>query len=149
MFLYNILQAPDIKIDTTIIDDIMQCVANKVNKKQQWALNIVFISSDDIQELNKQYRNKDTSTDVLSFHYYDDFSDLKNDETAGEVVLCLDKIAPDAIQNNVTQAEQIYMLIIHSILHILWYDHENDDDYKIMHTLEKSIYREVLGKELN
>lgn len=149
MFSYCLLQAPDIKIQETIIDDIMHHVADKVEKKQNWILNIVFVSSDDIQALNKQYREKDVSTDVLSFHYYDDFSEIEAWEIAGEVVLCIDKIASDAKQNKVSEPEQIYMLIIHSVLHILWYDHINDDDYKIMHALEKSIYSEVFGKSFD
>lgn len=149
MFLSNILQAPDIKIQQNIIDDIMSAVADKIDKKQNWTINIVFISSDEIQNYNKKYREKDQSTDVLSFHYYDDFSELDDDEVAWEVLLCLDKIGPDAEKNNVSPAEQSYMLIIHSLLHILWHDHLGDDDYKIMHTLEKSIYSEVFWKDFN
>ncbi len=149
MFAYDILQASDIKIEKSIIDDIMHHVEDKIQKIQKWLLNIVFVSEDEIKKLNKQYRNKDTSTDVLSFHYYDDFSELGDDEVAWEVVLCLDKIASDATENNVSESEQTYMLIIHSLLHILWYDHEDDDDYKIMNALEKSIYSEVFGKNFD
>jgi len=149
MFAYSILQAPDIEIDKNIVDDIMQHVADKVQKTQKWTLNIVFVSSVEIQNLNKQHRNKDISTDVLSFHYYDDFSELEDSEIAWEVILCLDKIAPDAKVNWVTRSEQTYMLIIHSVLHILGHDHENDNDYKIMDALEKSIYSEVFGKNFD
>jgi ssRNA-specific RNase YbeY (16S rRNA maturation enzyme) len=42
--------------------------------------------------LNNDYRQKDSVTDVLSFHYYEDFSDLEVEETAGEVILCESKI---------------------------------------------------------
>ncbi|MDC0506160.1 rRNA maturation RNase YbeY [Candidatus Gracilibacteria bacterium] len=149
MFSYDILQAPDLEIDQTIIDDIFARVEDKIQKTQKGTLNIVFVSSEEIKNFNKQYRNKDKSTDVLSFHYYDDFSDLQDEEVAGEVILCLDKIAPDAKANGVTEPEQIYMLIIHSLLHILGYDHEDDDDYKIMSALEKSIYSEVFGKSFD
>jgi rRNA maturation RNase YbeY len=45
-------------------------------------LNIVFLDDDSIQKLNNQYRNIDKSTDVLSFHYFDDFSQLNNDDIA-------------------------------------------------------------------
>ena len=149
MFAYSILQAPDIEISPKIVDDIMQHVADKVKKTQKWTLNIVFVSSDEIQSLNKQHRNKDMSTDVLSFHYYDSFDELEVEEIAGELILCLDKIGSDAITNAVSDSEQIYMLIIHSVLHILWYDYESDDDYKLMHALEKSIYSEVFGKSFD
>lgn len=149
MFLYNILQAPDIKIDQTCVDNIFFITEKQVTLSQNWTLNIVFVSWDEIASLNKTYRNKDSSTDVLSFHYYDDFSPLESHEIAGEIILCQDRIAWDAQTNNVTIVEQIYMLIIHSLLHILGYDHQNDDDYKTMHALEKSIYREVFGKDFN
>jgi rRNA maturation RNase YbeY len=45
-----------------------------------------------MQELNKNYRNIDTTTDVLSFHYFEDFSSLKQKEIAGEIILSQNKI---------------------------------------------------------
>ncbi len=149
MFLYSILQAPNIDIDPSVIDDIVSAVAKKVEKQQSGTLNIVFVWSDEIKELNNTHRKIDKDTDVLSFHYYDDFESLEDDEIAWEIVLCLDKIAPDAKRNSISKSRQVYILLIHSMLHILWYDHLGDDDYKTMNTLEKSIYREIFGEELD
>jgi probable rRNA maturation factor len=50
------------------------------------------MDNDSIQNLNKNYRNIDKSTDVLSFHYHDDFSGLKSEDIAGEIILSEDKI---------------------------------------------------------
>jgi probable rRNA maturation factor len=55
-------------------------------------INIVFLDDNSIKNLNKKYRNIDSSTDVLSFHYFDDFSTLNKDEIAGEIILSLEKI---------------------------------------------------------
>ena len=52
----------------------------------------MFVDAESIQNLNKKYRNKDEVTDVLSFHYFDDFSFLSENDVAGEIVLHQDKI---------------------------------------------------------
>jgi ssRNA-specific RNase YbeY (16S rRNA maturation enzyme) len=82
MFLYNILQAADIKIEETCIDNIFSVIKKQVSLNQSGTLNIVFVSNEEITELNTKYRDKKSATDVLSFHYYDDFSSLSSEEVA-------------------------------------------------------------------
>ena len=61
---------------------VFQALSEQVSITQAGTVNIAFLSDDEIQELNKNYRNIDKTTDVLSFHYFEDFSDLKSDEIA-------------------------------------------------------------------
>jgi probable rRNA maturation factor len=56
----------------------------------------VFVSDEEIQYLNKTYREKDSVTDVLSFHYFEDFSNLQKDDIAGELIFCESKILSQA-----------------------------------------------------
>jgi probable rRNA maturation factor len=56
----------------------------------------VFVDDDSIQKLNKDYRHMDKVTDVLSFHYYDDFSELVPEDIAGEIILSENKITSQA-----------------------------------------------------
>ncbi len=146
MFSYFLLNKPDIDIKEEIIDKIFKEVSNIVNKKQKWILNIVFLDDDSIKNLNKKYRNIDKTTDVLSFHYFDDFSNLKNEDIAWEIVMSINKIKSQAKEYAWTEEQEFYKLLIHSILHILGYDHEEDNDYTIMHELEKRIFKEVFEK---
>lgn len=92
MFTYEFIHLPNFKIDTSLVDSIFESVSKYIPLPQDGILNIVFISEEEIQALNSQYRKKDEVTDVLSFHYFEDFSQLKKDEIAGELVFCETKI---------------------------------------------------------
>jgi len=110
---------------------------------QNGTINIVFLDSNSIQKLNNNYRKKDTPTDVLSFHYFDDFSGLHPDDIAGEIVLLEDYIISQWEEYWLWTEKEFYKLVIHSLLHILWYDHENDEEYKEMQSFEDIIWEKV------
>ncbi len=146
MFSYNIVKSPNFQINKKTIDSIFKIISNIEKKEQKWVLNIVFIDSDGIKNLNKNYRNKDNATDVLSFHYYDDFSSLNETDIAWEIVMCEEKILSQAEEYGLWEEKEFYKLLIHSILHIIGYDHEKDNDYKVMQNLEDTIWKEVFEK---
>lgn len=146
MFKYNLTIIPSFDINIKYIDTIFNISSKIVNKEQKWTLNIVFLDPDSIQNLNKTYRWIDKTTDVLSFHYFDDFSELDNDDIAWEIILSEEKIKSQAIEYWLWEEKEFYKLLIHSILHILWYDHELDNEYRIMQELEDKIWQEVFGK---
>ena len=146
MFKYNILEKPSFDVNEKVIDTIFNIVWNIVNIPQKWTLNIVFLDDDSIQNLNKTYRNIDKTTDVLSFHYFDNFNDLNDNDIAWEIILSENKILSQAIEYWLWNEKEFYKLIIHSILHILWYDHELENDYEIMQALEDKIWVEVFWK---
>ncbi|MDD3645778.1 MAG: rRNA maturation RNase YbeY [Candidatus Gracilibacteria bacterium] len=146
MFSYSIINPPSFNYSKKTIDSIFEKVSNIIQKPQNGILNIVFLDLDGIKNLNKTYRGIDKATDVLSFHYYDDFSILKDGEPAGEVVICEDKLKSQALDYNHSEEKEFYRLLIHSILHILGYDHEYDKDYEIMQSFEDIIWSEVFEK---
>jgi len=146
MFTYNITINQDLKLDKKVIDKIFICISNIVTIKQEWSLNIVFLDWESIKNLNNKYRKINKTTDVLSFHYYDDFSDLKKDDIAWEIIMSQERIRLQAIEYWLWEEWEFYKLLIHSILHILWYDHEKTDEYKIMSELENKIWTEVFEK---
>jgi ssRNA-specific RNase YbeY (16S rRNA maturation enzyme) len=82
MFSYNLLLKPRFRINKKIIDNIFESISNSIDKPQNGILNIVFLDDDSIKKLNKNYRNIDSSTDVLSFHYFTDFSKLSKKDIA-------------------------------------------------------------------
>lgn len=146
MFGYNILALPSFSIEENIIKNIFLQIEKEIKKTQKWTLNIVFVKAEEIQKLNKNYRNIDKFTDVLSFHYYDDFEEIDDNNIAGEIILCEEKIISQAIEYWLWEEKEFYKLMIHSILHILWYDHENNKDYEIMKNLENKIWKDVFKK---
>lgn len=143
MFQYKIINEGNFIYKEDIIKEIFSTINNEVNINQNWTINIVFVSDEEIQNLNKNYRDKDKVTDVLSFHYFDDFSMLKEEDTAWEVILSLNKIRSQWIEYWLWEEKEFYKLIIHSVLHILWYDHETDNDYEIMQWFENKIWAKI------
>lgn len=144
MFTYNKTNIPDnVNLDNKILNKIFKEINNLVKKEQKWIINIVFTDNEYIKDLNKKFRNKDKATDVLSFHYYEDFSDLKEEDLAWEIIISHEIIYDQAKENNLTVEQESYVLIIHSILHILWYDHEKESEYLVMKKLEDKVWGKI------
>lgn len=74
-------------------------IADSVDIPQQGILNIAFLSDDEIQVLNREHRGIDNTTDVLSFHYFDDFTDIADIDTAGEIILSESRIVSQALEH--------------------------------------------------
>ena len=143
MFQHYLTSSPTFHIDKKTLDSIFKILSETIKKEQHGTINIVFLDDDSIQKLNNQYRKKDTPTDVLSFHYFEDFSDLWESDIAGEIVLSVSHIISQWEEYGLWTEKEFYKLIIHSLLHILGYDHEEDNDYKIMSRFEKEIWEKV------
>lgn len=146
MFNYKIINSPDFEIDQNIIKMIFDNIQILENKIFNWTLNIVFVDSNTIKELNNNYRKKDEITDVLSFNYYSEFELLKDEDIAWELVFCEEKIKSQAIEYWLWEEKEFYKLLIHSVLHIIWYDHINDEDYEVMNKKEKIIWDKIYWK---
>lgn len=146
MFRYNLLQKPNFIVRKKVIDSIFNIISSTINISQSWTINIVFLSDYSIKKLNKNYRNINKTTDVLSFHYFDDFALLKQKDIAWEVIMSEKKIISQGKKYLLWSEKEFYKLLIHSILHILWYDHEIENDYKEMQNLENKIWKEVFEK---
>lgn len=111
-------------------------------------ISVTFVSDDEIQNLNKEYRNIDKSTDVLSFPLSEDFVnfDFNHDTNAallGDIVISIDHVKSQAIEYNHSFARELSYLVVHSCLHLLGFDHENEDDKKIMREHEKNIMEKL------
>ena len=104
----------------------------------QGILNIVFVNDKYIQALNKNYREKDQPTDVLSFNYWDKNPDSP-EELIGEIYISIETAERQAKEFKHSLSDEIRRLLIHGLLHIHGYDHEEDEDYEVMNKLEEGI----------
>lgn len=129
-----------------IIETVFRAVSDQIDIAQAGTVNIAFLGDNEIQELNKTYRGIDKTTDVLSFHYFDDFEGLEDQEIAGEIIMSEAKILAQAEEYGNTPEAEFAKLLIHSTLHLLGYDHEDDEDYVEMHTEEQKIEKILLEK---
>ena len=102
-------------------------------------VSIILIDSLEIHEMNKQYRNIDRPTDVLSFEEYED-------DYLGEIFICEEKVYEQAIAYNHSNEREFAFLLTHGLLHLLGYDHIKKEDEEVMfkkqdELLNKTIYR--------
>lgn len=146
MFNYKIINNPKFIIDEKIVKKLFKEISLIDEKIQKWTLNIVFVDSIEIKKLNNTYRKIDKNTDVLSFNYFFEFDNLKKNEIVWELVFCEEKIIIQWEEYWLWQEKEFYKLLIHSILHIIWYDHEDDNDYKIMSNIENMLWNKIFWK---
>jgi probable rRNA maturation factor len=140
LFHFELFNTPlSIVLSSDILRSIFHEIASRNPIAQNGTINIVFVSDDEMQSLNRQYRDKDATTDVLSFHYFETFDSLEESEIAGEILLSESKILEQAKTYEHSIESETYKLIIHGILHIIGYNHETDEEYEIMHPREIEI----------
>lgn len=109
-------------------------------------ISISFVDAAEIQSLNKSYRGVDAVTDVLSFPLFDEDTELEEDEILplGDVVICMDRVLEQAKEFGHSDEREILYLYVHSLLHLLGYDHMEESDKAEMRTRERAIM-EALG----
>ncbi len=138
MFSFSLINEPNaFVISEDRIREILEYVEKNVPIAQNGILNVAFLSDEEIRVLNRDYRSIDKTTDVLSFHYHADFSELSAGDTAGECIFSEAKILAQAEEHGHSHEEEFLVLFIHSVLHILGFDHESDEDFADMWTYEK------------
>ena len=98
-------------------------------------LSLLFTGNDEIQVINKQYRGKDQPTDVISFAYHEteDF-DIGPYDTLGDIVISMERVEEQAAEYNHSLKRELYYVLTHGLLHLLGYDHIEEDDKKEMRT---------------
>jgi len=99
---------------------------DSIDEAEGKTFSIAFISDRRMRELNKFFRGKDTTTDVLSFPHEPDEFDV--DKTnLGDIVISAEQAQRQAKENGLTLDNEIKQLILHGILHLCGYDHETDN----------------------
>lgn len=111
--------------------------------KKDISLSIVLVDKKTIRFLNKKYRKKDRSTDVLSFNYSSDILKSKKGELFGEIIICWPVIKEQAKFYQVDLKEELARVVVHGLLHLFGYDHEKKKEKKIMDNKTDKIIREV------
>ncbi len=131
-----------VDIDILKVEEYVKFICKKQNLENA-IFNIIFVSSEEIHKINKEYRNVDRVTDVISFALEDN-QDIKYDDfrLLGDIYICVDKVYEQAELYNHSSMRELCFLITHGILHLLGYDHMNEEDEKEMFTLQEALLDE-------
>lgn len=110
-------------------------------------LGIIFVDDPFIIDLNAKYADTEKVTDVLAFTLQDDDNGGCSWNTLGEVYISVDRAIVQAREYSVSLAEEMARLVIHGLLHLLGYDHTQDDD-RVQMKSKEARYLELM-RELN
>ena len=124
-----------------VVIEVLKTVEYKFTKNHQ--LNLSFVSSEEMQLLNKTYRNKDKPTNVLSFELPKNFP-VGNEKTLiGEIALCEEIIYEESKKYKKIFENRLKHMIIHGLLHLIGYDHQDAEETSKMERLEKEIMNKL------
>ena len=114
-------------------------------------VGVKFVDGTEIQKLNKEFRDVDKVTDVLSFPMFDikpgqkiekvlsKLDVLESEIYLGDIVICKDKVYSQAKEFCISKKKELCYLAVHSFLHLLGYDHETPSQEKKMYTFAEKI----------
>ncbi len=110
----------------------------------QVEFNVVIVDNPYIHKLNKEYRNIDRETDVITFAL-EDTKDItyENYRLLGDIYISIDKAKEQAILYEHSLKRELCFLAVHGFLHLLGYDHMNEQDEKVMFGLQEDILNEA------
>lgn len=121
------------------LEKYMNFVVDKLDLKKA-IFNIIFVNSEEIHKINKEYRNVDRITDVISFALEDnkDIS-YKDFRLLGDIYIAIEVAYSQALEYNHSTEREVCFLSTHGLLHLLGYDHMKEEDEKIMFGKQKEL----------
>ena len=134
----------DIKITDEIknlIEKSIAAVLKVENLDENVEVSVSFVGDEEIRALNRDYRGVDKSTDVLSFPMDDEFIIVSR--ILGDVIINTRRVMEQAEELGHSEERELSYLTVHSILHLLGYDHMEDEDKKEMREREKLAMKEL------
>ena len=114
----------------------------KVDEKTE--ISVLLTDDKFIRSLNNKYRGMDKSTDVLSFSLREGSVktlESESDKLLGDIIISVETAQRQADNLNHSMEKELAVLLIHGLLHLTGYDHEEDKDYKMMREREREILK--------
>ena len=140
---------PPGSIDPVRVENFISEVLKDLNLKN-WDISLLFCDDAFIQNLNKQYRDIDAPTDVLSFEQGDEYFDEAGETRfmAGDIVISLDSLRFNAEEFNVEINEELKRLIVHGILHLNGMDHSDNSPEQEMLKFQEELLMQYKNMEI-
>lgn len=152
-----------VEVNEEFIEKLKKVIKLALNEEEvdvECEISMVFVDNEEIKEINNSTRKIDRETDVLSFpmleyenkkvfkeiyknHEFSQ-SDFDGDELVlGDIVLSLEKALEQSKEFNHSYEREASYLVVHSVLHLLGYDHMNDEEKQVMRTREEEILKKL------
>ena len=131
----NIVNYFDDKDYNPVIDKVLTTALNSL-QMQKKEINIILVDNKQIQELNQQYRDKDTPTDVLTFPD-------GNYNNLGDVFVNIDRCEEQRVEYGHSFERELGFLVVHGLLHTIGYDHQSKEQEEEMTEMQEKILRKA------
>ncbi len=142
MMQYMINDLVNVEFDYSYLDGVIKRVLEHEKVKEAF-FEISFVDEDTIQELNRDYRGIDRVTDVISFALEDKKDNFQSEiRFLGDIYICIPRMKEQALEYEHSIKRELSFLTVHGLLHLLGYDHRNEDEEKIMFGLQEEILNE-------
>ncbi|MBQ8465387.1 MAG: rRNA maturation RNase YbeY [Alphaproteobacteria bacterium] len=136
-----------------VVSLAVNCALPKTNKsflkpEKIFLFNLCLSNDSEVHALNKEFRNKDKATNILSFANIDDpdfINDTKTESSfeMGDMIIALETMQKEADIKKISLHDHFCHLLTHGVLHLLGYDHIQDDEAEIMESLEVEILQKL------
>lgn len=130
-----------IKIDEEIekiVEKSIEAALKEIEFTDDYEVSVSFVGDNEIHELNRDYRGVDRTTDVLSFPMDDEFTNM-----LGDIVININKVIEQAKEYGHSEKREISYLTVHSTLHLMGFDHEEEEDKKDMRAVEDRVMEKL------
>ena len=119
------------------------CETKIIKQVQSIEISVLLTNDEFIQKLNCDYRNQDKPTNVLSFPLENftagEYADLSGDMVIGDMIFALETILSESEEQGKYPVHHLAHLAVHSLLHLIGYDHETDEEAQRMEALETKV----------
>ncbi|MCK1991550.1 rRNA maturation RNase YbeY [Peribacillus muralis] len=131
-----------------LVASILQFAAKKEKLEDNTELSVTFVDNERIREINKEYRHKDAATDVISFALEEmgegemEIVGAGVPRMLGDIIISIERTKEQAEEYGHSFDRELGFLALHGFLHLLGFDHMNDEEEKVMFTKQKEILEE-------
>lgn len=130
-----------------VFEDLAAHAIQKLHRDDRFSLEVNFVDEETIHEINRQYRKIDRPTDVISFAFLDEVENeikIQGDVMLmlGEIFISVDQAKQQAKEYQHSLHRELCFLFVHGLLHLLGYDHQDEEEEKEMFQIQEEILQE-------
>jgi probable rRNA maturation factor len=132
-----------IDVDGNIIEILNLAIRESLlleKESTDYEISLSIVDNEEIRNLNREYRNIDRETDVLSFPLDDNFGDIP---LLGDIIISGEKALEQSIEYGHSLIREMAYLTVHSMFHLMGYDHMEDEEKKVMREKEKRVMEKI------
>lgn len=137
--------------EETIKKVIYKCFEEEKLLQSKLIITITLTTPEEIRKINKEYRNVDKATDVLSFPMFEKEElknkilekDFKHEDVLGDIIISIEKVKEQSIEYGHSFERELSYMLVHGFYHLMGYDHIEEKDKKEMRPKEEKILNEL------